>query len=449
MQTAHKIKLVSDRVERAKALLLSQFKDSPNINAFLEALVDELQVLENTITGVQEARTLQGSKGWWLDRIGEELKVSRGNYGDNDYKTAIKIAMAKKTSSASKEDIERIAFLLTGDNTVSLDNPYPYMLELVGYLYCIADSQEGLEALADLFPVNTGVKLIKKSNLPFKLDTEGQGLGSGAKLSSLVYHRYGNTSDSRFKTLKDPLPPIPTDIPPFLVISPSILGENVEGSVISLSTGEWSGSGTIVITQQWLRSGEPIVGEEGLTYSLQAADQGQDISCQVTATSEFGVATVNTNSILVSEEPPVPDSTISSAIDNLDGYGVEDISDPVNPVSAFASLTFKRNGTVVTTESFYNSINTVVREWNTAPSASVGDDYTITYTKISGSNLTGISPNVIYPLTSDRIMSISVFGNTIQQATGTYSFTIRSVTNPADVRTATVTLAAELLDVFN
>jgi hypothetical protein len=219
--------------------------------------------------------------------------------------------------------------------------------------------------------------------------------------------------------------------------------------VISLSTGEWSGSGTIVITQQWLRSGEPIVGEEGLTYSLQAADQGQDISCQVTATSEFGVATVNTNSILVSEEPPVPDSTISSAIDNLDGYGVEDISDPVNPVSAFASLTFKRNGTVVTTESFYNSINTVVREWNTAPSASVGDDYTITYTKISGSNLTGISPNVIYPLTSDRIMSISVFGNTIQQATGTYSFTIRSVTNPADVRTATVTLAAELLDVFN
>ena len=48
MTTAHKIKLVNDRVVRAKALLLSQFKDSPNINAFLEALVDELQVLENT-----------------------------------------------------------------------------------------------------------------------------------------------------------------------------------------------------------------------------------------------------------------------------------------------------------------------------------------------------------------------------------------------------------------
>jgi hypothetical protein len=449
MQTAHKIKLVSDRVLRAKALLLSQFKDSPNINAFLEALVDELQVLENTIVGVQEARTLKGSKGWWLDRIGEELKVSRGNYNDNDYKTAIKIAMAKKTASASKEDIERIAFLLTGDDTVTLNNPYPYMLELVGYLFCIADSPEGLAALADLFPVNTGVKLIKKGNLPFRLDIDGQGLGSGATLSSLVYHRYGNTSDVRFKTMKDPVQPTPTDIPPFLVISPSISGDNIEGSLISLSTGQWSGSGTIGVTQQWLRNGEPIVGQTGLTYTLQAADQGQDISCQVIATSEFGVASANTNTIFVSEEPPVPASTISSIIDNLDAYGVEDVADPINPVAAFAGLTFKRDGTVVTTESFYNTVNTITRNWNTAPSASVGDDYTITYTKVSGSNLAGMSPNVTYPITQDRVMSLSIFGNTIQQATGTYNFTIRSISNPSDLRTATVTLTAELLDIFS
>ena len=157
MATANKIMLVNNRVEIAKSYLLSQFEDKPNINALVDALVSELQELENVINDVQTVHTLEGSYGWWTDQIGNELDISRGNYADNDFKTAIKIAMAKQTASASVEDILRIVSLITGDTDATLDNNYPYMMELCSWLFCVSDSTDGLTSLAQLFPLNTRV----------------------------------------------------------------------------------------------------------------------------------------------------------------------------------------------------------------------------------------------------------------------------------------------------
>lgn len=199
MSLANNISYVSDRVDRAKSFLLTQFKDKPNINAFVEVVVEELQELEKVLTDLQEVRTLEGSYGPYLDEIGNQLRVGRGSYTDSDYKNAIKIAMAKKTSSATAEDILFIVDLLTGDSESRIENNYPYLLELTGYLFCIAESEEGLSELADLFPVNSRVRIIQRYATPFKFGTPNQGFGKGT-LNSLVYHRYGDIDDPRFTT---------------------------------------------------------------------------------------------------------------------------------------------------------------------------------------------------------------------------------------------------------
>ena len=448
MTTAHKIKLVNDRVVRAKALLLSQFKDSPNINAFLEALVDELQVLENTITTLQDVRTLNGSYGWWLDRIGDELKVSRGNYNDADYKTAIKIAMAKKTASASKEDIERIAFLLTGDNSVTLDNPYPYMLELVGYLFCIADSQEGLAALADLFPANTRVRLIKRDVTPFRFNTVGAGFGSGALLNSLVYHRYGNTNDERFTTLEEPMPPIPTEVAPFNVVSPTVFGDNNQGSTLTLDIGQWSGDDPITYTYQWLRNNSSIDGETGLTYIIVEGDLDQAISCRVTATNDAGTSTALSNSIIVNAEAP-PAQVFTSNLGLDDNYGFNSFTFDGESKSAVSAITFNADGTVVRAASQGETVINTNDQYLATVATDAGNNFTVSYIIVSGATPAGIQPNVTYTINTLRTLGLTASGNQPTVITGTYTFTIRNIADPSIVQTKTITLGAELIDAIN
>jgi hypothetical protein len=410
----------------------------------LEALVDELQVLEDTICQLQDARTLQGSYGWWLDRIGEELKVSRGNYNDADYKTAIKIAMAKKTASASKQDIERIAFLLTGDDTVRLENPYPYMLELVGYLFCIADSPEGLEALADLFPVNTRVRLIKKDIKSFKFGTVGQGFGSGAKLNDLRYYKYGNTFDSRFTTLANPIPPTPTEFAPMNVVAPTILGGNQQGDMLSVDVGQWSGDTPITYTQQWLREGVDIIGATNTTYIITSGDVGATLSCRVTATNDVGSASALSNSVSVSVIIP-PTTVLTSNLGLASGVGTENIDFSGEIVSAEYTIEINSDGSVLRTRSTPSGLVVENDKWLETIAASAGDDYTITYTVNSGYTPVSLNPNVVHSLSSKRIISLLLNDNAGVLASN-LTITIRNVTDSSIFRTVSIFMSAELID---
>lgn len=435
MATANKIELVSDRVQRAKNLLLAQFKESPNINSLVEVFVEEVQKLEVSINELQIVRTLEGAYGSWLDEIGRRNKVARGNFMDDDYRTAIKIAMVKKTASSTIDNILRIVELLTQDDEVRIENNYPYFLQLYGFLFCVDESESGLSAIADLFPTLSRIELIKRDILPFKFGTVGQGFGSGSTLNSLVYRRAGNSEDPRFTTVPQAIIPPPVDTPVFVITLPFITGDNMEGATLTLTQGTFGGDDPIVLTQQWLRDGSNISGETAISYIVTSADLGKNISCSVTATNDFGVVLANTNAINISEVVP-PTQTI------VDGLGLTDLYSFVEATTSttvYNSIKFNNDGTITLDENGTTDTSSFL----TTTGTDAADGYTLSYTIVSGLPLSGLNANTSYTLTTDITLTqtFSMFKYMVRS--GTYLFTIREISNPSNVKTKQITMTTE------
>lgn len=441
MSTANKITLVNNRVEIAKSYLLSQFKDKPNINALVDALVSELQELENTINAIQEVRTLENSYGWWLDQIGAELDISRGSYSDNDYKTAIKIAMAKQSASASVDDILRIVSLITNDNTATLNNTSKYVLELFSWLYCVSDSYDGLYALGQLFPLNTRIRMVRRGTKPILFNVTGNGLALDTTISDLIYHRYGHSEDPRFSSVATQvLPPVVPD-EPTVVSTPYIYGTNTVGSTLTLVQGTYAGDAPLTITKQWLNAGMNISGATGDTYTLVAGDAGDNISCKVTVTNAYGTLNVYSNVIPVNSTIP-PTSPFTSNLGVQDFTAVQ-ANSTSSAITASADITIHQDGHIVYANTGLVDSNL---PWSSSPSMHVGHDYSFLYSVVSGTELTGLNPNTAMPITSDISLSMSLTSRYDAVRTGSYDFTIFKTSDNSIISTKRIYLSVEIVN---
>lgn len=438
MATANKITLVSDRVERAKSFLLSQFKDKPNINLLVECLVEELQKYENGLIELQSARTLDGAFGVWLDEIGVRLKVSRGNYNDDDYKTAIKIAMAKKTSSASIDDILKLVTILTSDTEATLTVNYPYLMELTGYMFCLYESPEGLSALADMFPLNSRVRIMRHEEKPMIFNMADRGFGTNATISDLIFVRQGIADDPRFtSTVQQIIPPAITT-PVFNVSPATISGMNTVGSVLTLNIGTWGGDDPITYAYQWMKNSLDISGATGLSYTLVSGDEGSVINARVTTTNAYGSAVSISNSLTISDTiPPAAAFTDNGGL--VDCYSLLTTMS-TSPVVSTAALKFKNNGQV---EYIDNAgLAGTLDFLSTIGSAA---DYTVSYIVNSGPSLSGLNPNAQHTLTTDITVSQILVDDKNNVQTGTYTFTLRKISDPTIFVSKTITISAEII----
>jgi hypothetical protein len=93
------------------------------------------------------------------------------------------------------------------------------------------------------------------------------------------------------------LPPDPRDPPPEELVPvdaptnvdvPVILGVGALGEVLSCTMGNWTGEPTSY-AWQWLSADMPV-GTGGDTYVIADTDQGNDITCMVTAFNAAGSA---------------------------------------------------------------------------------------------------------------------------------------------------------------
>lgn len=433
MSTANKIMLVNNRVERAKSYLLSQFKDKPNINALVDALVSELQELENVINDLQTVRTLDGAYGWWLDQIGNDLDVSRGNYGDDDYKTAIKIAMAKKTASASVDDILRIVSLITSDSQAQLNNDSHYLLELYSYFFCVSESYDGLNSLASLFPLNTRVRFVKHDVLPFTLGASGSGFAG--TLCDLVLSKNGIVDDPRFVS-------VPTqDIPPAISSAPSIVsnpyiyGDSVVGATLSLVIGTYDGDEPLVYNVKWLLDGYDIVGATGMTYNVISGDAGKNISVVVDVSNAYGQVFAYSNAIAISSTIPTP-LILNENLGLEDFYTTQNFAGTNSAKFRFnsdGSIDYRKNSTTVKSDKYLSTI-----------AVGAGNDFNLIYTVIEGTPLTGLNPNALHVLSSSIEVGLSVTSVYDEVKTGVYQFTISSISNPSVTDTRIVYLGTEV-----
>jgi hypothetical protein len=94
---------------------------------------------------------------------------------------------------------------------------------------------------------------------------------------------------------------------------PSVLGLAEAGKSVTCSEGEWEGSPPLSFKFQWLRNGTAIASAIGGVYLIAAADEGQSLACQVTATNGSGSKTAASQSRIVRISPPV--NTVAPAVE--------------------------------------------------------------------------------------------------------------------------------------
>jgi hypothetical protein len=74
--------------------------------------------------------------------------------------------------------------------------------------------------------------------------------------------------------------------------APKLTGTPKVGQMLSCSQGGWSNNPSSY-SYTWLRSGSPIAGQTASTYTVQSADQGHSVTCQVTAGNSGGEYTIS------------------------------------------------------------------------------------------------------------------------------------------------------------
>lgn len=83
----------------------------------------------------------------------------------------------------------------------------------------------------------------------------------------------------------------PPEPKPASTSAPTLMGTPVVGQTLSCSQGGWANN-PASYTYAWFRDGNPIPGQTGTTYTVQVADWGHSISCQVTASNSGGEYTI-------------------------------------------------------------------------------------------------------------------------------------------------------------
>ena len=101
--------------------------------------------------------------------------------------------------------------------------------------------------------------------------------------------------------------------PPVNTVAPVISGSTTLGSVLSSTTGTWTGTSPITYSYQWKRNGNDIVGANSNLYTIQVADSGAALTCQVTAANIVGSSSATSNTITVNTFV-APINTIAPAI---------------------------------------------------------------------------------------------------------------------------------------
>lgn len=121
---------------------------------------------------------------------------------------------------------------------------------------------------------------------------------------------YGN---SLFSTTRAILAESNAAVLPVNTVAPVISGSTSLGSVLSSTTGTWTGTPTITFAYQWYRGATLITGATSSTYTIVVADSAAALTCQVTATNIAGSTSATSNAI-TAQTFTAPVNTVAPAI---------------------------------------------------------------------------------------------------------------------------------------
>ena len=85
---------------------------------------------------------------------------------------------------------------------------------------------------------------------------------------------------------------------PVNTVAPVISGTTTLGSVLTSTTGTWTGNPSPTFSFIWTRNGLPILGATSSTYTLVVADSNANINCEVDADNAINTGSAVSNTII-------------------------------------------------------------------------------------------------------------------------------------------------------
>lgn len=97
---------------------------------------------------------------------------------------------------------------------------------------------------------------------------------------------------------------------PINTVAPTISGDTLVGSTLTVDEGTWTGAPTF--TYQWTRDSVAISGATSTTYVTTFDDVGAAIRCEVTGTNVDGESTATSNAITVVDDGAWDEVTVAA-----------------------------------------------------------------------------------------------------------------------------------------
>lgn len=116
-----------NHVQTGLDLLLYQFKDKPNIEAFLTAILNQVQDIEDATRDVLLSRIVDNAEGEQLNIIGRRVGQERGNLDDATYRLYIKARTMLNRSHGRPDDLLSIVSVLVGGEPLAITEHPKYV----------------------------------------------------------------------------------------------------------------------------------------------------------------------------------------------------------------------------------------------------------------------------------------------------------------------------------
>lgn len=166
---------ITNHEERAKTLLLSQYKETPNLDNMIDIFASKIQELEETLFDLLENRALSTSVGVQLDGLGDILGEERLSRSDTDYRAALAIRIKINISSGAPETLIEVYAALTDASTVSYSEFYPAGVQLHSDGTTLPVNL--LTDMLSVSPATVNLILMIISTTPFTFDLDPDGAG--------------------------------------------------------------------------------------------------------------------------------------------------------------------------------------------------------------------------------------------------------------------------------
>lgn len=160
---------INNHVGQAEDRLLQQYKESRVFNIFLNAIVAQVQVIEDQCDLLYRERSLLTAYGYQLDGIGKLIGLSRNGRDDEDYRDALISQIEINVSGGEPESIINAIRKILSPKSIDYFDIYP------AYYQLFVQTDENANNLASLVqsmtPAGVGKAIVTlgTDNDPFVL----------------------------------------------------------------------------------------------------------------------------------------------------------------------------------------------------------------------------------------------------------------------------------------